>query len=76
MLELLNGSGDLADRADQMTKRTQAAVAEALEASKEANDRHNRLRELVIKLQRSHERTQSWCSSAESQAVLDPAMDQ
>jgi hypothetical protein len=76
MLELLNGSGDLADRADQVTKHTQAAAAEALEASKEANDWHNRLRELVIKLQRSHERTQSQRSSAESQAVPDPAMDQ
>jgi hypothetical protein len=70
MLELLNSSGDLADRADQ------AAVAEALEASKEANNWHNRLRELVIKLLRSHERTRSRCSSVESQAVLDPVTDQ
>jgi hypothetical protein len=76
MLELLNGSGDLADQANQVTKRTQAAAAEALEASKETNDQHNCLRELVIKLQRSHERTCSWHSSAESQAVPDPAMDQ
>jgi hypothetical protein len=76
MLELLNGSGDFADRADQATKRAQAAAAEALEASKEANNWHNHLRELVIKLQRSHERTQSQCSSAESQAVPDLAMDQ
>jgi hypothetical protein len=38
MLELLNGSGDLADRADQVTKCAQAAAAEALEASKEANN--------------------------------------
>jgi hypothetical protein len=73
MLELLNGSGDFADRADQVTKH---AAEEALEASKKANNRHNRLRELVIKLQRSHERSWSQCSLAESQAVPDPAMDQ
>jgi hypothetical protein len=76
MLELLNSSGDSADRADQATKHAQAAAAEALEASKEANNRHNCLRELVIKLQRSHERTRSRHSLAESQAVPDPAMDQ
>jgi hypothetical protein len=49
---------------------------EALEASKEANNQHNHLRELVIKLQRSYERTRSRHSSAESQAVPDPATDQ
>jgi hypothetical protein len=76
MLELIDGSGDSADRADQATKCAQAAAAETLEASKEANDRHNRLRELFIKLQRSHERTRSWHNTAESQAVLDPATDQ
>jgi uncharacterized coiled-coil DUF342 family protein len=76
MLELLNSSGDLADRADHVTKHAQAAAAEALEASKEANNWHNHLRELVIKLQRSHERTWSRHSSAESQAVPDLAMDQ
>jgi hypothetical protein len=59
-----------------VTKHAQAAAAEALEATKEANDQHNNLRELVIKLQRSHERTRSWRSSAESQAVPDLAMDQ
>jgi hypothetical protein len=48
---MLNGSGDLADRADRVTKCAQAAAAEALEASKEANDWHNHLRGLVIKLQ-------------------------
>jgi hypothetical protein len=58
-----------------VTKHAQAAAAEALEASKEANDRHNCLRELVIKLQRSHERTCSQRSLAESQAVPDPAME-
>jgi hypothetical protein len=76
MLELLNGSGDLADRADEATKCAQATAVEALEASKEANDQHNHLRELVIKLQRSHERTPSQRSSVESQAVPDPATDQ
>jgi 7-keto-8-aminopelargonate synthetase-like enzyme len=59
-----------------VTKHTQAAAAEALEASKEANNQHNHLRELVIKLQRSHKRTHSQCSSAKSQAVPDPVMDQ
>jgi hypothetical protein len=76
MLELLDGSGDSADQADRATKRAQAVAAEALEASKEANDQHNWLRELVIKLQRSHERAQSWCSLAESQAEPDLVMDQ
>jgi hypothetical protein len=76
MLELLNGSGDSADRADQVTKHAQAAAAEALEASKEANDQHDCLRELVIKLQRSHERTHSQHSFAESQAVQDLVTDQ
>jgi hypothetical protein len=76
MLELLNGSGDSADRANRATKHTQAAAAEALEASKEANNQHDHLRELVIKLQRSCERTHSQRSSAESKAVPDPVMDQ
>jgi hypothetical protein len=57
-------------------KCAQAAAAAALEASKEANDWHNHLRELVIKLQRSRERTHSQHSSAESQAVPDLVMDQ
>jgi hypothetical protein len=76
MLELLNGSGDLADQANQVTKHAQAVTAEALEASKEVNNWHNHLRELVIKLQRSHERTRSRRSSAESQAIPDLATDQ
>jgi 7-keto-8-aminopelargonate synthetase-like enzyme len=59
-----------------VTKHAQAAAVEALEASKEANDQHNCLREPVVKLQRSHKRTHSGCSSAESQAVPDLVMDQ
>jgi hypothetical protein len=58
-----------------VTKHAQAAAVEALEASKEANDQHDCLRELVIKLQRSHKRTHSQLSLAESQAVPDLVMD-
>jgi hypothetical protein len=58
------------------TKHTQAAAMEALEASKEANDWHDHLRELVVKLQRSRKRTHSRYSLDKSQAVPDPVTDQ
>jgi hypothetical protein len=76
MMELLNGSGASAERADRATKRALAAAAEAQEASKEAMNQHDSLRELVVKLQISRRRARSRLSIAESPAIPDLVMDQ
>jgi hypothetical protein len=76
MMELLNNSRNLVDQANRATKHAQEVAAEALTAASEADDQHDHLRELVIKLQRSCKRSHSRCSSVESPTGPDPAMDQ
>jgi hypothetical protein len=59
MMELLMNNRDSADQANWVNKCIQKAAAETLTATHEASDQNDHLRELVIKLQRSHKRSHS-----------------